>query len=191
MDNRIVFSSDSHYQHENIIKYSNRPFANVDEMNTALVNGINKMLPSGGLLYHLGDWSMSSINFAFEFKDRLNKDIEIILLEGNHDENKLKDSRFRSMFKEIHKLLEVKVNGQRMTLCHYALRVWNKSHHKAWCLFGHSHGSLPDDANALSYDIGVDVAYKHFGEFRPFTFQEIADIMSKKTFKSVDHHGRE
>jgi hypothetical protein len=28
-------------------------------------------------------------------------------------------------------------------LCHYAMRVWNRSHHGAWHLYGHSQGESP------------------------------------------------
>ena len=185
---KVAFTSDSHYAHDNIIKYSNRPFANIEEMNTALVNGINEVLPEGGTLYHLGDWSMSKIDYAFEFKNRINKNIEIILIEGNHDDNKLRDPNFRKLFKGIYPLLEVHVNKKRITLCHYAMKTFNKMNHGAWHLYGHSHAGLPDDPNQLSLDVGVDSAYKILGEYRPFTFTEIADWMSRKTFKALDHH---
>jgi hypothetical protein len=33
--------------------------------------------------------------------------------------------------------------GQPIVLCHYAMRVWNRSHHGAWHLYGHSRGNLP------------------------------------------------
>ena len=34
---------------------------------------------------------------------------------------------------------------QDIVLCHYAMRVWQKSHYGAWMLYGHSHGTLPDN----------------------------------------------
>jgi len=51
-------------------------------------------------------------------------------------------------------------------------------------LFGHSHGTLPDDANALSIDVGVDC-----NNYFPFTFDQIKAKMDKKSFKPTDHHG--
>lgn len=186
----VVFTSDTHAFHKNIIKYCNRPFADEYEMTSVLARNINKSLPNGGLIYHLGDWSMGGPESPYKFRELINKNIEFILIEGNHDESNLRKREFRALFKEIHPLVEVKISGQRMTLCHYAMRVWNKSHHGAWHLYGHSHNSLPDDPNALSIDVGVDSAYARFGEFRPFTFSEIAAIMeTQKTFKAVDHHG--
>jgi hypothetical protein len=71
-------------------------------------------------------------------------------------------------------------------LSHYSHRVWNGSHKGITHLYGHSHG-LIDDFNK-SMDVGVDVAYRMFGEWRPFHLNEIIDIMSKKIISPVDHH---
>ena len=32
---------------------------------------------------------------------------------------------------------------QLVVLCHYAMRVWDRSHYGSWHLYGHSHGNLP------------------------------------------------
>jgi hypothetical protein len=37
-------------------------------------------------------------------------------------------------------------------------------------------------------DVGIDVAYRLFGEFRPFHINEIIKIMNTKNIKPVDHH---
>ena len=58
------------------------------------------------------------------------------------------------------------------------------SHVGAWHLYGHSHGLLPDDPNALSLDVGVDC----WG-FRPVSFAQIQACMATKTWKPVDGHG--
>ena len=63
------------------------------------------------------------------------------------------------------------------------MRVWNKSHHGAWQLYGHSHGSLPDDPNALSFDVGCMLF-----DYEPLEFEDVKKIMSNKNYKPVDHH---
>jgi calcineurin-like phosphoesterase family protein len=50
-------------------------------------------------------------------------------------------------------------------------------------LTGNSHGTLPDDPNSLSFDVGVDC-----WDFRPITFKEVAARMATKNYKPVDHH---
>ena len=74
---------------------------------------------------------------------------------------------------------------RKIVLLHYAMRVWNRSHHGSWHLYGHSHGSLPDDPNSLSFDVGVDC----WG-YAPISYQEVKSVMSGKTFAPIDHHGK-
>jgi calcineurin-like phosphoesterase family protein len=50
------FTSDTHYGHANIIKYSSRPFSSVEEMNDALVKKINDKVGVDDCLWHLGDF---------------------------------------------------------------------------------------------------------------------------------------
>ena len=68
---------------------------------------------------------------------------------------------------------EFKVEGQDITVCHYAMRVWNKSHFGAWQIYAHSHGELPPIG--LQYDCGVDC-----NDFCPVSFEELKIIMSNK-----------
>ena len=55
------------------------------------------------------------------------------------------------------------------------MRVWNKSGHGRWQLFGHSHGNLPDDPKSLSIDVGVDCHGYH-----PISFEKVRSLMAKK-----------
>ena len=51
-------------------------------------------------------------------------------------------------------MADITVDGTRLILCHYGMRVWPAMHRGALQLYGHSHGRLP--GNSLSCDIGVD-----------------------------------
>jgi calcineurin-like phosphoesterase family protein len=116
----------------------------------------------------------------------------VVLILGNHDPV-LADGRatpeFAALFAGVHDLLTISVDvdgrAQSVVMCHYAMRVWNQSHRGAWHLYGHSHGSLPDDPNALSWDAGVDV-----NDYAPLSVSQVAAIMARKTFMPIDHHGR-
>lgn len=78
----IWFTSDQHYGHENIIKYCNRPFGTVEEMNSQLMIRYNAMVKPEDIVYHLGDFSMHPRELV-RLKD-LNGQHHLIA--GNHDQ---------------------------------------------------------------------------------------------------------
>src|SRR5664279_3833835 len=67
---------------------------------------------------------------------------------------------------QIGQIRQIVVDGQRLVLCHYGMRTWPGSRRGALHLYGHSHGTLPGNAQCL--DVGVDC-----WDFRPVTLPEI------------------
>lgn len=181
------FTSDTHYFHKNIIKYSNRPYASVEEMNKGLIENFNKKVKPEDKWYHLGDFGFAHPDQLRDIKRQLNGDGELIL--GNHDH--IKD--FAGVFSRVSTYQEIKISDptarqgiQRIVLFHYSMRVWNQSHRGAWQLYGHSHGTLYNDPNLLSMDVGVDPC-----GYNPISYEEVRELMKKKVFKPIDHHGKE
>jgi calcineurin-like phosphoesterase family protein len=167
---RTWFTSDTHFGHSNIIKYCNRPFKNVDEMNEVLIYNFNELVKEDDDVYHLGD-------FAFQkhanYVRRLNGNQHLI--KGNHEGHDWKNAGF-VWVKEV---AMVRVEMQDIFLSHYAHRIWNRGHHGVWHLFGHSHGSMPDFGK--STDVGVDS-----WNYRPVSFEDL-----QKKFKDIpnlSHH---
>ena len=177
---KTFFTGDTHFGHANIIKYCHRPFATVTEMDEALIANWNHVVTPDDLVYHLGDFCFGNTPAEFHrYFDRLNG--AIVLIKGNHDKLAWRHRHlFRAFFDSY---LEIKLDMQLVTLCHYAMRVFRNSHYGAWHLYGHSHGTLPDDPHTLSFDAGVDCHH-----FTPLSLEQVTAIMAKKTFKPVDHH---
>jgi len=169
----IYFTADTHFGHKNIIKHCNRPFKSINEMDEILIENWNKKVKGNSLVYHLGDFAWV---LSFNYLKRLNGRIFLIL--GNHDNSSLKiewgwrKGEFKH-FVGIRALREVKILKNKIVLCHYAMRTWNKSHHNSWHLFGHSHGTLSPIGK--SWDVGVDN-----NNFTPLHYDEIAEIMEKR-----------
>lgn len=173
------FSSDFHLGHANVIKYDKRPYKTVAEMNDSIITNHNAIVKPEDTFYFLGDLCFD--NRADEHLSRLNG-IKYFI-KGNHDRGEIRRAYTRhGTF--LGDYAEVEVEGKRITLCHYALRVWNKSHRGSWSLYGHSHGSLPDDPHSLSFDVGTMCH-----GYKPLSLAEVEKIMSKKTWKPKDHHG--
>jgi calcineurin-like phosphoesterase family protein len=184
----IFFTSDPHFGHANIIKYCNRPFASVEEMDRTIIDRWNERVGKDDTLYCLGDWciwrgSRSLDEIAASYREQINCG-RIVMIWGNHDKKGRKNPNFQKLFDGVYDMLEVEIGDQLIVLCHYAMRVWNKSHHGSFHLYGHSHGSLSDDPNSRSFDCGVDSF-----NFYPISFEEVVEIMARKKWKPVDHHG--
>ena len=52
---KIFFVSDTHFSHENIIKYCKRPFKSIEENDEVLIRRWNEKVPEDGIVFHLGD----------------------------------------------------------------------------------------------------------------------------------------
>lgn len=182
----VWFTSDPHYYHKNIIRYSKRPYKDVDEMNEALIVNYNSVVRPQDTCYFLGDFGFADQKDLKNVVRRLNGQKTAIL--GNHDRLKI---MLELGFGSVHQYLEIKVPDsevgmQKIILFHYSMRVWNQSHRGAWQLYGHSHGTLPDDPKLLSMDVGVDPC----GYF-PISYEGVKAHMKKKSWKPVDHHGED
>lgn len=175
----ILFSSDTHFGHAKIIEYCKRPFRDVSHMHEVLIERWNAVVKPADTVYHLGDFGFGPA--VPLVRRRLNGSIRLIL--GNHDKIRLEDA---SMFTSIDHLKLIDVDKQRIVLCHYAMRTWQFQSKGAWQLYGHSHGNLADDPGLLSCDVGVD-CWNMF----PVSMSQLRERMSHKTWRPVDHHGRD
>jgi calcineurin-like phosphoesterase family protein len=157
----VMFTADTHFGHDNIIKFCNRPFRDGNHMDEVLMEQWNKAVDEDQVVFHLGDFSFKGRRNIPTLLERLNG--SIVLIQGNHD--RPKDLKH---FKNVHDLAEVEIEGQRIIMCHYAMKVWNHSFRGSWMLHGHSHGTLDEDWDRKITDVGVD----SWG-YRPISYHQI------------------
>lgn len=81
-------SADWHLSHENIIKYSNRPFQDYIHMNETLIKNANERMNEDDIFIHVGDWCFTNKNIKQKASD-YEKHIKakLIHVNGNHDRN--------------------------------------------------------------------------------------------------------
>ena len=179
---KIFFTSDQHFGHEHIIKFCDRPFEHVDELNEKMVENWNKVVPSDGLVYHLGDFAWGGYQVWKKFRERLNGDI--ILIKGNHDLKNLTPTA-HELFKHVVFQMRVEIEGRRVWLNHFPLLCYSGTYRDfngfEYNLFGHVHLSNHASRNngkdtdrclnnlfQTQYDVGVD-----FNEFTPISWYEV------------------
>lgn len=157
------FTADEHYGHRNIIKGCNRPFLSVEEMNEEIIKRHNEVVGDRDIVVHAGDFTLNpKKSYAYGILHRLNG--EHICLAGSHD-RWLPDSA-KDTFQRT-------IDGQFVFVCHYAMRVWHRSHWNSWQLYGHSHGHL--EPIGKQWDIGVDN-----NNFYPVSFEQVKKIMESR-----------
>lgn len=169
-------TSDTHFNHANIIRYCSRPFSNVSEMNEALIENWNSVVKPNSSVIHCGDFAFAGrSDQVTNILKKLHGHIHLII--GNHDRGHVTAA---SGFESVSNIRVFKIAGIELTACHYSMRVWDKSHHGTYHCFGHSHGTLADDPHSRSGDVGVDSS-----DFKPNHVDDFIAKMNKKKFTAV------
>jgi calcineurin-like phosphoesterase family protein len=149
-------------------------------MDAALVKNWNEVVEPRDEVYILGD-------LAYCCDDQYAADILFHLngvkrfIEGNHDEiaNRLV-TRYPKLVRPLGPLTEIKVEGQKIVLCHYSLREWHHALRGVWHLFGHTHSLLGPFGKSV--DVGIDNVAKIAPEafYRPVSFAEVKAFMDAR-----------
>lgn len=175
-DVNLFFTSDTHFWHSNIIKYCNRPFMDIEEMNEEIIKRWNDKIEKNDLVFHLGDFAFCGSSQYKTLLERLNG--KIILILGNHDWRNIKEG-YMSKFNGIYQQLRIKVDDQRIYLNHFPFLCYEGSWRGVWQLFGHVHSGPYNNGGGLDdprlkmllpgqYDVGVDN-----NNFTPISYKEL------------------
>lgn len=177
----IWLLSDTHFNHDAIRRYCNRPFDTVEAMNAAIIERWNARVRANDEIYLLGDFAFchSKLTPVADIFAQLNGRKHLIV--GNHDEKN--PAVMKLPWLTIDRLRTLKWEGTRAQLCHYPLESWSGAHHGALMLHGHCHGSLKRKV-AHRFDVGFDVYPDG-----PVALSTLVAMAAKQTFRASDHHG--
>jgi calcineurin-like phosphoesterase family protein len=190
--NNIFVTADQHLGHENIIKFCDRPFVTIEEMDQVLIDNWNKVVGKDDIIYHLADFTLGDFTIARRYFAQLNGKIQVLANHWHHDKRWLPKNYFGPLFLEYPDcpdighvnilppmvVLEIEEMGDEgralaVTLCHYPLACWDRKHYGAWHLYGHTH--KPDDSDEFRLNIGVDCMNYH-----PISLGNVLTLMYKK-----------
>jgi calcineurin-like phosphoesterase family protein len=175
----LFFTSDTHFGHANIIKYCNRPFASVEEMDEDMIKNWNSVVTNNDHVFHLGDVSFHKPEKTKSILDRLNG--KIYLLRGNHEKPAL-DGMCIKRFEWVKDYFKLNVDigeskTQKVIMSHYPFLSWDESHRGSYNFYGHCHGGIPKEVDEQHYrvDVGVDC----WG-FYPVSFDTLHKELQKR-----------
>lgn len=181
----IYFSSDTHFYHANVIKYSNRPFKDVDEMNRGLIKNFNETVGQNDELWILGDFAFAKVDQALSMLNQIQcQNLHYVL--GNHDKI-MHDPKIKAKFKSMQSYAKVDYNKHRFICFHFPILEWESGHHGTIHLHGHTHGNLqyPDSLqNKKIFDVGVDL-----WDYKPVSAEHLLKLSETK--EKITHHNRE
>lgn len=137
MNENVWFTSDTHFYHTNIIKYCNRPFNSVEEMNEKLIANWNSVVGKDSIVWHLGDFCLGPDQKKHipELVSKLNGKINLVL--GNHDHNSVKfyyDAGFNRVY-------DRKVIINDFVILTHAPLMFLNDNTQFFQIFGHVHDS--------------------------------------------------
>lgn len=178
---------------------STRKFTSTKEMSRHLVAQLNKYVGQDDVLFFLGDWSFGGIENIWNLRKQLIcKNIHFIF--GNHDHHVVNNVilpnckrhhpyswdiiegkpiggeypdyvEAQSIFTSAQHYLEIQIDKQLVCMMHYPIDSWNRKHLH---FHGHTHGNFTNKKNR--FDVGIDNAFKLYGEYRPFSWEELLKI---------------
>ena len=187
------FTSDLHLGHANIIEYCDRPFADVDEMNRALVERWNRVVAADDEVWVLGDMAMGQIADSLGLVRGLAG--RKILLAGNHDrcwfghaaKRKARVDEWTATYRdagfdEIHQdSVNLSIGDADVVACHFPYQgdshdADRYSQHRPidrgrWIVHGHVHNTWRVQGRQIN--VGVDV-----WDYQPVAEDTLATIMS-------------
>lgn len=149
------YISDLHFGHANVIKFDKRPFATIEEMDTALIRNWNEAVRKNDNIYILGDFCWGKSEQWVELLSQLrgNK----YLIAGNHD-IKNPSSTVRRYFQDWKDYKEIDDKGRRVILCHYPIPFYKSDYSEStFMLHGHVHITFENEyLENLRYQIEND-----------------------------------
>jgi calcineurin-like phosphoesterase family protein len=178
---KYFFISDYHFYHKNIIKYENRPFANIEEMNETIIKRHNERVKPEDMVFFCGDWGFYASKNAehrgegmpmriSDLQKRLNG--VFYSIKGNHDrsENKLNIPVYRIVLNK---------GGIYINLVHRLQDtiIYDYNSYYPLTICGHAHSKFKtkeiekDGKIALCINVSVEN-----NDYKPYSFDEILAI---------------
>jgi calcineurin-like phosphoesterase family protein len=164
--------SDHHFGHVNIIKYTDRPFSSVGDMNSTMLDRHYAVVSNDDVLVHLGDVAMDMQDGreTIEYFQRLGGDV---LVRGNHDVGlSLGEAPFPVLESCV-----LEHDGFEFYCTHRPESVpdeWD-----GWVIHGHEHNNHPDRYPFVAADKRrVNVSVELLG-YRPLALDSLTDLLEE------------
>lgn len=173
------FIADTHFFHESVIEFNQRPFKDVNDMNKQLIENWNNTVKfSNDEVYILGDFVYKGTG------ENANSILQQLrgkkyLIKGNH-EKYLNDKKFEHHhFEWIKNYYVLKYNKRKFVLFHYPILEWDGYYKRSIHLYGHVHNNKVDFFNGILGINAVNVGVDMIG-YKPISIDKIIEIVNER-----------
>ena len=172
----IYLISDLHLDHKNIMRYCDRPFSSVEEMNRTIIDNWNEVVEEDDFVYLVGDLAFGRRRSKMRYwLKKLNGNVILIL--GNHDKGYLDSIVHADKCVLFYK-------GKKFLLIHDPKMVNSGDD---WVIHGHEHNNKPEKypfMNGKNRTINVSVELINY---TPISLDFLVDKMEDVVYwKAID-----
>ncbi len=189
---KIWFTSDLHFGHNNIMRFCNRPWKSIEEMDEGLIKNWNSVVGENDIVFNLGDFAFAPNWRWKEILERLNGVHYLIM--GNHDCSRYPGDSIMSLFHNVSQQMILKIDNRTVYLNHYPFLCyggsWRTPDNAIYALYGHVHSgpnNIGRDRSRLvhlfpyQYDVGVDN-----NNYTPVSWDKIQDIIELQCKQGIE-----
>jgi calcineurin-like phosphoesterase family protein len=172
------FTADMHLGCDKLIEHTRPRFLSMEHHDNHLIDGLNWKVGRNDTLVIVGDFCKEKPG---KYKERIIcKNVFFIL--GNHDQ----EAKILRVFGgNVWRRKIVKVGQDRVVCDHHPSCYWDRSHYGVYHAYGHLHYNAEREAamdlgfpGRRSMDVGVDAAFHHLGDYVPFSWEEMKEILA-------------
>ncbi len=187
----VFFTADTHFGHENVIRFCDRPFASVEEMNETIIRNWNERVTDKDTVYILGDMFFRCETATVEDILKRLKGKKYLIV-GNHDGSWMSKMDYKKYFVNVQSFMEVNDGQNTFICCHYPMLSWrHQARHNFYMIHGHIHNDTSMDfwhllvARERALNAGVDL-----NGFKPVTLEELIEnnrVFKDKNTRALDN----
>lgn len=177
---KTFFISDTHFGHEKIIQYQNRPFDSAEKMDQVMIDNWNRKISKEDEIYILGDLAFGNQEYVKKLVNKLNGKKYLII--GNHDRH-VGVEEIANEFEWIKDYFLLNhASGFKFVLFHYPIYNWAFKHRGSIHLHGHVHDNAQDILGLLG---NIENMYNVSADMNNYEPIELNDVLRKLGHKII------
>ncbi|MBS0655911.1 MAG: metallophosphoesterase family protein [Verrucomicrobia bacterium] len=163
------FISDTHFSHDNIIRYTGRPFQSISQMNEQLIANWNAHVHPEDAVFFLGDFGRGSTDSLVPLCKQLHGNK--VCIRGNHDDSAAKMHKIGFML--VLESAFIKIGRHRVELIH----IPSEAPPPHFQLHGHVHEKRPGKLVETQLNLCVEV-----WDYKPVSEETVLALLDSSSY---------